>query len=86
MEKIFYFSYFCSKHRLLIFAQNISMFWSNNKKNRSIPAYPFFYIEVGFMGVNIARACFPDENSRASTAYQSFRNCLFQKHTFLKYE
>ena len=38
-----------------------SMFWSENKKNRYTPAYPNF-IKVGFKGVFIARACFPDES------------------------
>ena len=36
-----------------------SMFWSKNKKNRCKPQ--FFYIKVGFKGVNIAQACFPDD-------------------------
>ena len=36
-----------------------SMFWNKNKKNRYTPAYAsFFYIKVGFKGVNIAQACF----------------------------
>ena len=36
-----------------------SMFWS---KNKYTPAYPmqFYYIRVGFKGVFISRACFPD--------------------------
>ena len=39
-----------------------SMFWSKNKKNRYTPAHPsFFYIKVGFKGVYITRACYPDE-------------------------
>ena len=39
-----------------------SMFWSKNKKNRNTPAYPsFFYIKVGFKGVDASWTCFPDE-------------------------
>ena len=43
-----------------------SMFWSKNKKNRYIPAYPIFTIriKVGFNGLFIARTCFPDETER----------------------
>ena len=57
-------------NNFLIFAQNIdcgsneylqSMFWSKNKKNRYTPVNPsFYYINVGFKGVNIARTSFPD--------------------------
>ena len=39
-----------------------SMFWSKNKKNRYTPVKPqFFYIKVGFKGVNISRTYFPDD-------------------------
>ena len=38
-----------------------SMFWSKNKKNRYTPCIPqFFYIKVGFKGVDASRTCFPD--------------------------
>ena len=40
------------------------MFWSKNKKNRYTPAYPsFFYIKVGFKGVDASRTCFPDDKA-----------------------
>ena len=39
-----------------------SMFLSKNKKNRYTPSYPSFVgYEVGFKGVYITQACFPDE-------------------------
>ena len=45
-----------------------SMFWSKNKDNRYTPAYPsFVYIKVGFKGVNILRACFPDVMVKIAT-------------------
>ena len=38
-----------------------SVFWSKNKKI-GMPCIPqFYYINVGFKGVFIARTCFPDE-------------------------
>ena len=42
-----------------------SMFWSKNKKNMSIPAYPS-YIKVEFNGVYITQTCFPDEKRNYS--------------------
>ena len=38
-----------------------SMFWNKNKKKYVYPCISqFYYIKVGFMGVFIARSCFPD--------------------------
>ena len=38
-----------------------SMFLSRNKKNMEYPCKPqFYYIKVGFNGVNIIQACFRD--------------------------
>ena len=38
-----------------------SMFLSRNKKNNVYPCKPqFYYIKVGFKGVNIIKACFRD--------------------------
>ena len=40
-----------------------SMFLSRKKKNNVYPCKPqFYYIKVGFMGVNIIEACFSDGN------------------------
>ena len=37
------------------------MFLSRNKKNNVYPCKPqFYYIKVGFKGVNIIQACFRD--------------------------
>ena len=63
-KKLWYFSYFCSKHR---FGYSLepprrggsneypqSMFLSRNKKNNVYPCKPqFYYIKVGFKGVKI---------------------------------
>ena len=39
-----------------------SMFLSRNKKNNVYPCKPkFYYIKVGFKGVKIIKACFPDD-------------------------
>ena len=38
------------------------MFLSRNKKNNVYPCEPqFYYIKVGFKGVNIIKACFRDD-------------------------
>ena len=60
----FFFSYFCSKHRLWVLVRTASArrFWrvptfyvlSRNKKNNVYPCKPqFYYIKVGFKGVKI---------------------------------
>ena len=39
------------------------MFFSRNKKYNVYPCKPqFYYIKVGFKGVNIIQACFRDES------------------------
>ena len=56
------------KHRLWVHIRTASvsneypqcMFLSKNKNNRFTPAYPFFYIKVGYKGVFISQTCFPD--------------------------
>ena len=71
-ENPWYFSYFCSKHRLWYSLEPPrrgssnespqSMFLSRNKKNNVYPYKPqFYYIKVGFKGVRIIEACFHDE-------------------------
>ena len=56
-KKLFCFSYFCSKHRLWVLVRTASaqsMFLSRNKKNKVYPCKPqFYYIKVGFKGVNV---------------------------------
>ena len=59
-KKFWYFSYFCSKHRLWVFVSTgsnkypQSMFLSRNKKNNVYPCKPHvYYIKVGFKGVKI---------------------------------
>ena len=64
-DKIFwYFSYSCSKHRLLVLVRTASarrferdpqsMYFLQNKKNNVYPCEPqFYYIKVGFKGVKI---------------------------------
>ena len=48
-----YFSYFCSKHRLWVLVRTIYVL-SRNKKNNVYPYKPqFYYIKVGFKGVKI---------------------------------
>ena len=66
--KNWYFSYFCSKHRLWVLVRTSlepprrggsneypqSMFLSRNKKNNVYPCKPqFYYIKMGFKGVKI---------------------------------
>ena len=57
--KIWYFSYFCSKQRLWYSLEPPhrvpqSMFLSRNKKINVYPCKPqFYYIKVGFKGINI---------------------------------
>ena len=51
-------SYFCSKHRLWVLVGSNefpqSMFLNRNKKINVYPSKPqFYYIKVGFNGVNI---------------------------------
>ena len=63
-KNLWYFPYFCSKHRLWYSLElphrggsneyPQSMFLSRNKKNNAYPRKPqFYYIKVGFKGVNI---------------------------------
>ena len=63
-KKFWYFLYFCSKHRLWYSLEPPrrggsneypqSMFLSKNKKNNVYPYKPqFYYIKMGFEGVNI---------------------------------
>ena len=74
-KKLWYFAYFCLKHRLWYSLEPPeplrqggsneypqSMFLSRNKKNNVYPCKPqFYYIKVGFKGVNIILACFHDD-------------------------
>ena len=64
-----YFSYFCSKHTLLLFVEPTrqgssneypqSMFLSGNKKNNVYPYKPqFHYIKVGLRGSTLNRLAF----------------------------
>ena len=68
-KKIWYFSWFCSKHRLWVLVRTASMrrFYraptiyvlSRNKKNNEYPCKPqFYYIKLGFKGVKIYRHVF----------------------------
>ena len=63
-KKLWYFSYFCSKHRLWSSLEPPrrggsneypqSMFLSRNKENNVYPCKPqFYYIKVGFKGVKV---------------------------------
>ena len=63
-KKLWYFSYFCSKHRLWVLIRTASArrfervptiyVLSRNKKNNVYPCKPQFYcIKVGFKGVKI---------------------------------
>ena len=71
-KKFWYFSYFCTKHRLWYAleppqrgdsnAYPHSIFLSRNKKNNVYPCKPqFYYIKMGFKGVKIIQAYFHDE-------------------------
>ena len=58
IQKVWYFPYFCSKHRLWgrggsnEYPQSIYL--SRNMKNNVYPCKPqFYYIKVGFKGINI---------------------------------
>ena len=73
IKKIWYFSYFCSKHRLWVLVKTASKrrfqriptinVLSRNKKNNVYPCKPQFYcIKVGFKGIKIILACFCDED------------------------
>ena len=79
-KKFWYFSHFCSKHRLWYSLEPPRrggsneypqpMFLSRNKKNNVYPRKPQFYqIKVGFKGVKIIKVCFPD--------------VLFEENTFI---
>ena len=62
-KKFWYFSYFCSKHRLWVLVRTNeyqqSMFLKRNKKNNVYPCKPpFYYIKVGFKGVKLYRRVF----------------------------
>ena len=54
-KKFWYFSYFCSKHRLRVLVRTATIYvLSWNKKNNIYPCKPLFYcIKVGFKGVKI---------------------------------
>ena len=62
IKKLWYFPYFCSKHRLWVLVRTASTRWSNEypqsmllSRNKNINVYPckpyFYYIKVGFKGV-----------------------------------
>ena len=68
-KNFWYFSYFCSKHRLWVLARTPrwggsneypqSMLLSRNKKNNVYPCKPkFYYIKVGFKGSKLYRRVF----------------------------
>ena len=62
-KKLWYFSYFCSKHRLWGVSNEYpqSMFMNRNKKNNVyLCKSQFYYIRVGIKGVNIISACVRD--------------------------
>ena len=59
-KKFWYFSYFCTKHRLWVLVRirsneyPQSMFLGRNKKNNVYPCkHQFYHIKVGFTGVKI---------------------------------
>ena len=54
-KKLWYFSYFCSKHKLWVLVRTASNHvLSRNKKNNIYPCKPqFYYIKMGFKGVKI---------------------------------
>ena len=59
-RKIWYFSYFCSEHRLWVLVRIcLAMFLSRNKKNNVYPCKPqFYYIKVGFKESKLYRHVF----------------------------
>ena len=68
-KKLWYFSYFCSKHRLWVLVRTASLrrfsrvptifVLSRNKKNKVYPCKPqFYYIKVGFKGSKLYRHVF----------------------------
>ena len=70
-KKFWYFSYFCSKHRLWVPVKTTlrdssneytqSVFWAEIRIIVYTPVNPsFFYIKVGFKGVKFIKACFCD--------------------------
>ena len=79
-KKLWYFSYFCSKHRLWVLVRTASArrFYriptiyvlSKNMKNNVYPCKPqFYHIKVGFKGVKIIEACF--RNALRKHAYSN---------------
>ena len=80
-KKFWYFSYFCSKHRLWVLVKTAyeypqSMFLSRNNKNNVFPCKPqFYHIKVGFKGVKIIQVCFRDEwwetNDKTNTTHET---------------
>ena len=64
-KKLWYFSYFCSKHRLWVLVRTASrwgssngypqsMFWAEIRKNNTYHCKrQFYYIKVGFKGIKI---------------------------------
>ena len=56
------------------------MFLSRNKKNNVYPCKPqFYYIKVGFNGVNIIKACFRDELDALCIAIKGSKVSLFHE-------
>ena len=81
-KTFWYFSYFCSKHRLWYSLEPPRrrgsneypqfVFLSGNKKNNVYPCKPqFYYIKVGFEGVKIIQACF-----RVVVSFNSCAICI----------
>ena len=77
-EKLWYFPYLCSKHRLWVLVRTASArrfvrvpttyVFEQNKKNNVYPCKPQFYcIKVGFKGVKIIQACFRDDEQWPNT-------------------
>ena len=78
IKKVWYLSYFCSKHRLWVLVRTASMFLSRNKKDNVYPCKPlFYYIKVGFKGVNIIWACFGDGFFCGHFFYFNGKKCTF---------
>ena len=71
-KKFRYFSYFCSKHRLLVLVEAVLTstqiyVLSRNNKNNVYPCKPmFYYIKVGFKGVKIIYVCFRDAETETN--------------------
>ena len=75
-----FFSYFCSKHRLLVLVTSTNNLCDRAKIRKMMYTYPckpqFYYIKIGCKGVYNTRTCLQDVSvSNYATRTPSLLNC-----------